>query len=230
MRPAKQNQESLEAAHSALDAEIRETARVSRHLNDNLLKAIRLTWRQLLLSWVVIILSISYLAVLGYAPAATNTAHLKRPTQPNSREQMDTAELPQVSRSSIPGALERRSMLKPLEQIRDAHYKKDIQLFLKAYSPAFSDLGQKKELTFKSWQRYDYLDAQFYVTGVQQENDTTFSGIVTWNIKIRDHRNNAIETLSKNYNVEFIKESRQWLIYKIEAPDNKVMKNQGYIY
>ncbi len=230
MRPAKQDQESLEAAHSALDAEIRETARVSQHLNDNLLQAIRQIWRQLLLSWVVIILGISYLAVLGYEPIVTNIAHHRHPTQPNSREQMDTAELPQVSRSSIPVALERENLLKPLEQIRDAHYKKDIQLFLGAYSPDFSDLGQKRELTFKSWRRYDYLDAQFYVTGVQQENDTTISGIVTWDIKIRDRKNNAIETLSKDYNVKFLKESGQWLICEIESLDNKAIKNQGYIY
>ena len=61
------------------------------------------------------------------------------------------------------------------------------------------------------------FDAQFQVAGVQQENDTTISGIVTWNIKTRDRKNNAIETLSKDYNVKFLKVSGQWLIYEIEA-------------
>jgi len=211
MGPSEQTKKSLEKARAALQAETREAVQVSRGLTDNLAEASRRTWRQLsIISAIVLVLGLSYLAILVYGPITTNFEVQKK--KPG---------LPQVSGSPIPAVPESGNLLKILDQIREAHYKKDIRLFVAAYSPTFPDLTQKEELTLKGWQRYDYLDLNYSVTGLQQKNATTISGIVTWNIKTRDLKNDEIKTFSKEYQVKFSKESGQWRIQDIEALNNK---------
>jgi hypothetical protein len=93
-------------------------------------------------------------------------------------------------------------------------------MFLKSYSPTFPDIEQKRDLTVRSWRRYDFLDVRFQVNGVRQENENTLAGVVNWTFKTLDHKNNSITTTSKGYNVKFTKESGQWMIQEIE-PVNK---------
>lgn len=207
MGSSEQTKKSLEKARAALQAETREAVQVSRGLTDNLVEASNRTWRQLsFISAIVLVLGLCYLAILVYGPIEVQK---KKPG------------LPQVSGPPIPAVPESGNLLKILDQIREAHYKKDIRLFIAAYSPTFPGLMQKQELTLKGWQRYDYLDLNYNVTGLQQKNGTTISGIVTWNIKTRDLKNNEIKTFSKEYQVKFSKESGQWLIQDIEALNNK---------
>ena len=221
-----QTKESVETARAALKGETREVVRVSQHLNDNLVEAVRRIWRQLLFIWVVVIvLAVSYLVILGYTPIVTNLAYKGHPAQPESGVQTETGGPPQAARPPIPGIPESGSLLKLLNQLRDAQYKKDIQLFLEAYSPSFPDLGQKREQTLKIWRRFDYLDLQFQIADVQKKNATTIAGVVTWNIKTRERKTNDIKTVSKAYHVSFSKESGVWLIQAIDPLDNKETKN-----
>jgi hypothetical protein len=227
MATFEQTRDSLERARAALEAETSEVFQVSQCLHENLVKAVKRLWRQLLCIWIVVlVLTISYLTVLHYAPGATNLAHKEYPAQLNSREETETAMLPQPSLPPVPAIPESGNLFKLLNQIQDAQYKKDIHLLLQAYAPTFPDLRQKRELTVNIWRRYDYLDLQFQLNDVQQKNATTISGIVTWNIKTRDRKNDEIKTLSKAYQVNFSKESGRWLVQKLKAVDNRETKNQ----
>jgi hypothetical protein len=221
-----QTKESVETARAALKAETREVVRVSQHLNDNLVEAVRRIWRQLLFIWVVVIvLAVSYLVILGYTPLVTNLAYQGPPAQPESGMETHAGGLSPAARPPLPGLPESGSLLKLLNQLRDAQYKKDIELFLAAYSPSFPDLGQKREQTLKIWRRFDYLDLQFQITNVQKKNPTTIAGVVTWNMKTRERKTSEIKTVSKAYQVSFANESGAWRIQAIEPLDNKETKS-----
>ena len=213
-----QSKESLLVTQAALEAETHEAVQVSRRLNDNLIEAIRRIWRQLLFIWVVvIILAVFYLVVLGYMPLTSKVAQEKDQVLPGTGVQMTTAGPAQDSRTPFPDGPEKENLLKLLNNIRDAHYKKDMHMFLQAYSPTFPQIEQKRAQTVKSWRRYDFLDMQFQVTGVRQENENTLTGVVNWTFKTLDRKNNAISTTSKAYDVKFAKESGRWVIQDIEA-------------
>ena len=213
-----QSKESLLVTQAALEAETHEAVQVSRRLNDNLIEAIRRIWRQLLFIWVVvIILAVFYLVVLGYMPLTPKVAQEKDQVLPGTGVPMTTAGPAQDSLTPFPDGPEKENLLKLLNNIRDAHYKKDMHMFLQAYSPTFPQIEQKRALTVKSWRRYDFLDMRFQVTGVRQENENTLAGVVKWTFKTLDRKNNAISTTSKAYDVKFAKESGRWVIQDIEA-------------
>ncbi len=221
MPQMEQTKESLKIARAALEAETHEVVQVSKRLNENLGEAVRRIWRQLLFIWaVVILLAITFLLILGHTPTAINLAN--NPSAPFATARSpQPSQLPSKALDTFPAIPEREGLLKVLNQIREAQYKKDIHLFMNAYSPTFPDLGQKRELTVNIWRRYDYIDLQFHVSGVQQQDASTILGKVTWDIKARDRKTDEIKTLSKSYQVHFSKESGEWLIQKLEAVDDK---------
>jgi hypothetical protein len=213
-----QTKEAIQKAQAGLEAETQEVVRVSQHVNDNLVQAHRGIWRQLFFIWVVVIvLGISYLAVFGYTPLATLLAPPGNSVPLTSRVPGAATESPPAPPSLSPAIPASGNLLKLLNQMREAQYKKDIQLFLEAYSPTFPGLEQKREQTLKIWEHFDYLDLQPHLTDVQQLDATTISGVVTWHIKTRDRQDNEIKTLSKMYLVKFSKESGEWRIQDIEA-------------
>ncbi len=209
--------ETVEQARSALKAEAEAIAHASKGLNDNLVEAVRRIWRQLLLIWVVVAaLAISYLWVTTYTP-------LTRPA-PKSSVTLETAKAPELpvtaSPDTFPPFPEQEGLIRLLNQIREAQYKKDIDLFLQAYSPTFPDLEKKKEQTLTIWRRYDYLDMHFHVNDLRPEGAATLWGKITWDLKTRDRKTQAVKTLAKSYQVQFSKDSGQWLIQRLDPlPD-----------
>ncbi len=218
-----QSKESLQLTQAALEAETQEAVQVSRRLNDNLIEAIRRIWRQLLFIWVVVIvLAVFYLVALGYMPFTAQLAQENSQVLPGTGVPMTTAEPALDSRPPFPAGPENENLLKLLNNIRDAHYKKDIHMFLQAYSPTFPQIEQKRDQTVKSWRLYDFLDMQFQVTEVRQENENTLDGLVNWTFKTLDRKNNTITTSSKTYDVKFTKEAGRWVIQDIEAPAKEI--------
>jgi hypothetical protein len=225
MRRISQTKESLKDARSALEAETREVVQVSNRLNDNLEKTGRIIWRQLLFIWtVLIVLAVSYFLVLNNA-TVTKTLDDKDvlPPHPSSAPaetgSHSPAAAPQFPASpTIPA---KEDVLKLLNQIREAQLKQDIDLFLRAYSPTFPNLAQKRERTLAIWRKYDYLESQFQVIDMSQYDKDSIIGHVTWQIKARDHKTNSIKEFSKSYSVAFSDQSGTWLIQKLEPLDGK---------
>jgi len=228
MRRIPQYKESLKIVRSALEAETQEVVQVSNRLDDNLVEADRKIWRQTLFIWVAVIISaISYFLVLHNT--ITNINHSQQepialqplsPTQditrpsPSSLLQTKTAPLS----AAIP---DQEDLLKLLSQIREAQSKKDIRLFLDAYSPTFPNLAKKRRLTLDLWKRYDYIESQFQFNSLKQENASMILAEITWNIKAQDRNTRVIKMVAKSYNVKFSKQSGKWLIQELEPVESK---------
>jgi hypothetical protein len=197
-----QTKESVKIARTALEAETHEVVQVSNRLSDNLKKAGEKIWRHLLFIWAVVIVSgISYFLVLDKAPITTNQA----------TEEYSPA------LSAIP---ETKELIGLLNQVREAQSKKDIRLFLEAYSPNFPNLEQRRDLMLNIWQKYDYLDTQFQLSDITIKNSTLILGKVTWLIKARDRQDNAMKIFTKSYQVYFSKDSGKWLIQKFVTDED----------
>lgn len=202
MRDMAQTKESVKIARTALEAETHEVVQVSNRLSDNLKKAGEKIWRHLLFIWAVVIVSgISYFLVLDKAPITTNQA----------TEEYSPA------LSAIP---ETKELIGLLNQVREAQSKKDIRLFLEAYSPNFPNLEQRRDLMLNIWQKYDYLDTQFQLSDITIKNSTLILGKVTWLIKARDRQDNAMKIFTKSYQVYFSKDSGKWLIQKFVTDED----------
>jgi hypothetical protein len=219
--------ESITNALAALEGETHEVVRGSIRLNDNLVAAKKKMWRQVLVIWAVgIILAISYFFVLTNQPIPTNqtvkrqVAQQNAGTNPATDQSSESSQLPlKVLHASI-ALSEQEDLINLLTKIRDAQLKKDIHLFMEAYSPDFPEVAQKRDTTLTIWKKYTYLDAQFKLTDLQPETPTTILGNVIWNIKAKDQKNGSIRIFTKTYQVTFSKGSGKWLIYNLKAVDN----------
>ncbi|MDI6853923.1 MAG: hypothetical protein QME75_10035 [Deltaproteobacteria bacterium] len=214
----------MKVARAALEAETQEVVRTSKNLNENLGKAVKSIWRQLLFLWAIVaILAISYLWVLKSTPKAINLVEAPQAQSMQGKLLPPATPAPQTpDPASIPAG---EDLIKLLNQIREAQLKKDIQLFLKAYSSDFVNLKQKKDLTLNIWRRYDYIDLQYQLSNVIQEDDSTILALVTWDIKARDHKTDDVKLLTKSYKVQFFRESSgNWLVQKLEPVDENELE------
>ena len=218
--------ESITNALAALDGETHEVVRGSIRLNDNLVRAKKKIWRQVLVIWAVgIVLGISYFLVLTHQPIPNNqtpkrpVAQEKAGTNPATDQSSASSQLPsQVFQASI-AISEEGDLVNLLTKIREAQLKKDIHLFMEAYAPDFPEVGQKRDTTINIWKRYTYLDSQFKLADLQQETPTTILGKVIWNIKAQDQKNGSIRNTTRTYQVTFSKGSGKWLIQNLKAID-----------
>jgi hypothetical protein len=216
MENIQQEKEFLQTAQAALKAETEEIAQVSTRMNDNFVKAVRLIWRQLFVLWaVLIILVISYFFVLHRTPS---TKEGVIPT-PKALEKASVNPKAAVSSHASPMP-EAEHLLPVLEQVREAQLKKDITLFLQAYSPTFPDLIDKKAKILRTWQKYDYLNMQCTLKNIQRQNAHTILAEVVWDITLQDIRTKEKKTLKKDYDVHFSNSSGKWLIQELIQEKN----------
>lgn len=232
MENIQREKEFLQTAQAALKAETQAIAQVSSRLNDNFVKALRLMWRQLFIIWaLVIVLVIAYVLVLHRTPSIkegvipTQKALEKIPANPKATVSSDASPSQQFS-TPIPTP-EGGPLLALLEQIREAQLKKDITLFLQAYSPTFSDLTDKKENILKTWQKYDYLNLQCTLKNIQRKTEHTIVTEVVWDITLQDIRTKETRTLKKDYAVQFSNASGKWLIEELLPGDNNNRSRAG---
>jgi len=232
MRRIPQYKESLKIVRSALEAETQEVVQVSNRLNDNLVEADKKIWRQTLFIWVAVLISaLFYFLVLHNTITTTNQSKQEpifpqplSPTQDITRPSPSPLQNPKTSplSSTIP---DKEDLLRLLNQIREAQSKKDIRLFLDAYSPTFPDLANKRRLTLNLWNSFDYIESQFQINNIKQENASMILAEITWNIKAQDRRTGVIKIVTKSYNVNFSKQSGKWLIQELEPVDSKINYN-----
>jgi hypothetical protein len=220
--------ESITTAREALEAETQEVVQVSNRLHDNLAQAGKKIWRQVMVIWAVgIVLAISYFLVLNRTPITSIQTPPSPVSQPDTRARAGTAgpaeSFPSSSQEIYvsPAVPVQEELIKLLNQIREAQLKKDIHLFMEAYSRDFPDLQQKRETTLTIWKKYIYLDAQFKLTDLQQKDSATIFAKVNWDIKAKEQKNSAIRIFTKSYQVIFSKESGVWLIHNLKSIDSK---------
>lgn len=212
-----QEREFLQKAQAALEAETEEMFHVSTRLNDNLMKAFRLMWRQLVVIWVVVIvLGISFFLVVRKASPPGQVAPQESLASEQPALNPLNAAIPQAP--PIQASLQSRArpegetLRKLLEQIRQAQLTKDINLFLSAYAPTFPNLSQKKGSVLKTWQQYDYLDLRFHIKNIQQQDAQTIIARVIWDITLQDLPSRKKRNVVKNFTVHLSNSSGKWLL------------------
>jgi hypothetical protein len=209
--------EFLQKAQAALEAETEEMYQVSTRLNDNLSKAFKLMWRQLLVIWaVVIVLGISFFLVLGRSspPLHVDPQELTASAQSGDNPGLTALapDLPTQNPLQSRVMIEGEKVRETLEQVRKAQLRKDIHLFLNSYSPAFPGLNQKKESILETWRHFDYLDLQFKIENIQEKNVNTLAARVIWDITLSDLQSQEKRNTVKKYTVQFSNSSGKWLI------------------
>ena len=205
--------ESINNGLVALEREARETVIESSRLSGNLDKAGKKLWRQSLVIWAVgIALAVSYIIFLNHKPTPISQTHQEPAYQQLAEAKSGT------EKASEPARLrpsEQEDLLKLLSQIREAQLQKDIHMFMDAYSRDFPGLGQKLETILSIWEEYTYVDSQFMLTDLRQENASTISGKVIWDIQAKERKTGTMTKVTKAYFVTFSKQSGKWLIKAI---------------
>ncbi len=224
MDQLQKDQAFLQAAQATLEAETEEMVQVSHRLHDNLVKAMRLMWRQLLFIWaVVIILFISYFFILSKPSPAVKLADLSPSPVQTSNQNVGNApalQVPPMRESRhTPVIPEWGAVMGIIEQIRTAQLTKDINLFLNAYSPTFSNIDQKKASMLKIWQQYDYLDMKFHVDNITKPNDHIIIAKISWDITLEDVHLKKKSNLLRDYTILFSDVSGKWLIQELVQGD-----------
>jgi hypothetical protein len=219
MEQLQRDQEFLQAAQATLEAETKEMVKLSDRLHDNLVKAMRLMWRQLLFIWaVVIILFVAYFLIpskpspKNVAASGANTAE----TTGTTSEIIAPSQVPPTQQAVEPVPIpEWQEVTGILEQVRTAQLKKDMSLLLNAYSPKYPNIDQKKASILKTWQQYDYLDMQFRIENIQKPDAHTILAKVSWEITLEDIHSKKKTNLLKGYTIHFSDDSGKWLIQKL---------------
>ena len=88
-------------------------------------------------------------------------------------------------------------------------------MFMEAYSRDFPGLARKRETMLSTWEEYTYVDSQFMLSDLRQENPSTISGKVIWDIEAKEQKTGIIKKFSKAYFVKFSRQSGKWLIKAI---------------
>jgi hypothetical protein len=220
------DEEFLQAAQATLAAETKEMVNVSNRLHDNIVKAMRLMWRQLFFIWAfVIVLLVAYFLILrNTAPTGSVAASGLKPLEKSGPSSgiIVTPQVPPAQQAfkSIP-VPEWEEVTGLLEQIREAQLKKDITLFLEVYSPTFPNLDKKKESILKTWDKYDYLDMHFNIENIQKPNANTIIAKVVWDITLEDLDSKKKSILVRDYTVHFSHVSGKWLIQELIQTEQK---------
>ncbi len=222
MLDIQKDQEFLQSAQETLAAEAKEMVTVSNRLHDNIVKAMRLMWRQLFFIWgLVIILLVAYFLLLhNTSPTGTVAASASKPLKQSapssSSENIVSPQTPPAQQVIKPIPIpEWEAVTKLLDQVREAQLKKDISLFLEAYAPTFPNLEKKKESVLKAWGKYDYIDMRFTIENIQKLNANSIVAKVVWDITLEDVHSKKKSALVRDYTVHFSQVSGKWLIQEL---------------
>lgn len=192
-------------------------------LQHGLTKGLKLMWFQLLFSVAVLMVFLAVLiVVLARMPSASNIA------APDSKVAEKTLPAPEAALpANIPATppatavlTERQEIQAILDQLRKAQLAKDLNLFFDAYSPTFPNLAEKKAGVLKTWQKYNYLDLNFNLAGIQKKDPHTIVAEVTSDITLEDILSKKKSNLLNNYNISFSNISGKWLIQGLTGEKN----------
>jgi RNA polymerase subunit RPABC4/transcription elongation factor Spt4 len=150
-------------------------------------------------------------------------ALLTRQSGPPAAPSVPTSQAPASAPPNAPEAVLQGELLQTLSTVRDAQLKKNITEFMNAYSNTFPGYDQKRRDTLKSWQKYDYLNLVFTVDKVQAINADNAKAWVTSNMDLRNRNTQELSSLTRGFQVWFVKEKGRWRISKLKVvlPQNR---------
>ncbi len=120
---------------------------------------------------------------------------------------------------SAPTAALRDQLLSLLSTLREAHLKKDIDLYMSCYSKSFPGLDEKRKNTLAAWKTYDYSGVAFTLDEIQPVDPDNVNARATWYIDAQNRRTQEMSIDKQVYKIKFTKESGKWLIRSLEEVD-----------
>lgn len=103
-----------------------------------------------------------------------------------------------------------------LAALREGQLKKDIVIFMNAYSLTFPELDQKRANTLKSWEDHDYTNLVFTVDKLQNIDPDNAVAWVTWYVDTRNRRTQELASATQTYQVRFAREMGKWRIRSLQ--------------
>jgi hypothetical protein len=103
--------------------------------------------------------------------------------------------------------------------MREGHLKKDIVLYMSAYSLTFPGLDEKRRTTLRSWNNYDYINLVFSLDEIQPIDADNVVVKATWYIDTKDRSNQELASVKQTYEVRFVKELGKWRIRSLGEVD-----------
>jgi hypothetical protein len=211
MEGIQKDQEFLHSAQETLAAETQEMVKVSNRLHDNIVKAMRLMWRQLFFIWALVFALLVAYFLIPPGPVTASVEKTTEKAEPSAKILVAPAVPPAHQSTKAVPIPEWEEVKGILEQVREAQLKKNIGQFLQAYAPTFPHLDKKKESILKTWQRFDYLDMRFAIENIQKPDTNTIIAKVAWDITLEDLSSKKKSILKRDYTVTFSRVSGKWL-------------------
>lgn len=162
--------------------------------------------------------------VLGYFlwPKYSHLIIKKPPPSTELPQKRETPSPPQVVAPSKPESLTSQQseaqvideIKNLLENIRQANFQKNIDLFMSCYSLDFRDREERKRNTLETWKNFDYLELSYDLKSPSVSGDIA-TAKVEWFILISPKSGGGGQESKVLLDVTFIKEDSGWKIKEI---------------
>lgn len=110
----------------------------------------------------------------------------------------------------------RGELLNVLHSMKDGHVRKDIVLYMSAYSLTFPELDEKRRSTLRAWDNYDYLNLVYALNDIQPLDADNVVARATWYIDTRNRRTQELSSAKQAYEIRFAKEQGKWRIRSLK--------------
>lgn len=103
-----------------------------------------------------------------------------------------------------------------LNTLREAQLKKDLNLFMGCYSPAFPGLAEKRQKTQKAWEDMPFTNMFYFLDEVTATGPDKAVVRVTWELQAQDRRTQETLSATQAFRVELQRQGGVWRIVGLE--------------
>jgi hypothetical protein len=98
------------------------------------------------------------------------------------------------------------------ERIRQAHMKKDMNLFLSCYSTSYPKLGELERQTYENWKNFDFKNVSYNISNLRRVGPNQAEADLVWNLQLVDNQTKASEMHRAVVNVILEESGGTWKI------------------
>lgn len=98
------------------------------------------------------------------------------------------------------------------EKIRAAHMKKDMNLFISCYAPAYPNLGELERQTYENWKNFDFKNVSYNISNLRRIGPNQAAAELVWNFQLFNNQTKASEMHRAVFNVTLEETSGTWKI------------------
>jgi hypothetical protein len=98
------------------------------------------------------------------------------------------------------------------ERIRAAHMKKDMNLFISCYAPAYPNLGELERQTYENWKNFDFKNVSYNISNLRRVGPNQAAAELVWNFQLLNNQTKASEMHRAVFNVMLEESGGTWKI------------------